>query len=168
MQAPCGAKRGMSSIRKAVKTLPDILNSLFIAIRNTWRTWRYINLLLPPPPPPPHHGATMYTAKKCFCSSPTYLTVLLLELEKRNLHSYGPVMGPIYHFDSLAFPTANDFCHIWLKLDNGFWRNRRNKYFSIHPPPPPSTCYPPMDPIGPPQELSWIFILHLKRYLHTI
>ena len=105
------------------------------------RTQKFdLPLIFPPPPPP--LGATMDTAKNCFYSSPMYnsfgkhyLTVLLLELEKRNLYSYGP-SGPPYHLDNLAFPTTrDDFCHIWLKFAYGFWRNRWNKYFFSMPAP---------------------------------
>ena len=93
-----------------------------------------------------------------------YLTVLLLELVKRNevfikknflmplgYSSLAP-MGPTYHWDNLTFPTANDFCHKawqWI-LNTCRWKK---KYFHVAlAPPPPS-------PFGLPQEQSSIILI---------
>ena len=108
--------------------------------------WLSLNLSHTP------NGATMDTAKTYFYSSPMYnnfgtqyhSSVMFLELENQNLYtcSYGlwgisswaPMGVHVYLLDNLALPTAkDDFCHIWLKFDQGF---KWNKYFFYIPPPP--------------------------------
>ena len=165
-QAPCGGTRGMSSIRKTLKTLLDLLNLLFlfqqliIPLPYGWfRTMKFGEILTtlfweghdnvtfpfgPPPPPWGHHGH----CKKCFYSSPMYnrfrkqdyLTVLLLELEKR--------MCTIWRtFNPWSLRTIPA---VWLKSDHAFSRRWWNSYF-LHwaPPPPPPNPLPPLrGPIG--------------------
>ena len=135
--------------------------------------------LLPPPPPPPQGpiGVTLGTAMNNFYSSPKKVSthnILYLDYSTSGsgedvwyLHGFGPWEPP---------------CTIWRTLNPRPLRMIPAKFgwnptmrfqevdetvtFYIGPPSP--TCYPHRGPLGPPWELPWtIFILHLRRYLHT-
>ena len=138
---------------------------------------------LPPPPSGPI-GATLGTAMNNFNSSHKkvfeyYITWLFYFWIWRRCYYEmcmvlalgsplpGPPWGHMYHmndFESQA--PKDDSCQVCLRSDQAFSRSRWNSYF-LHRAPSP-TCYPPQGPLGPPWELPWtIFILHLRRSIHT-